>query len=92
MKGISQSPLSLLALPRREFLWTGARLLGSAALAGADKVRAACLGCHDVGIIARQQLDRRGWGAPVRAADHEAILHFLAKHFAPPANPDKKER
>ncbi len=35
MKSIPQSPLSFPGLPRREFLWTGARLLGSAALAGA---------------------------------------------------------
>ena len=70
--------------------------------AGGDKVRAACLGCHDAGIIAQQQLDRRGWaavvdlmvrwGAPVRAADREAMLNYLARHFAPPATASKKEK
>jgi len=70
--------------------------------AGADKLRAACLGCHDAGIIAQQQLDRRGWasvldmmarwGAPVRAADREAMLNYLARHFAPPATATKKEK
>lgn len=70
--------------------------------AGADKVRAACLGCHDAGVIAQQQLDRRGWatvvnmmsrwGAPVRAADREAILNYLARHFAPLATATKKEK
>ncbi len=70
--------------------------------AGADKLRAACLGCHDAGIIAQQQLDRRGWasvldmmarwGAPVRAADREAMLNYLARHFAPPATASKKEK
>jgi len=70
--------------------------------AGADKLRAACLGCHDAGIIAQQQLDRRGWAsvldmmarwaAPVRAADREAMLNYLARHFAPPATASKKEK
>ena len=70
--------------------------------AGADKVRAACLGCHDSGIIAQEQLDRRGWarlldrmirwGATVRAPDREAILNYLATHFSPPAKPVEKEK
>jgi hypothetical protein len=69
---------------------------------GGDKVRAACLGCHDVGIIAQQQLDRRGWasvvdmmarwGAPVRAADREVMLNYLARHFAPPATATKEKQ
>jgi cytochrome c553 len=60
---------------------------------GADAVRAACLGCHDAGVIAAERLDRRGWshlldkmvrwGAAVRAEDREAILNYLARHYAP---------
>ncbi len=70
--------------------------------AGADKVRAACLGCHDAGIIVQEQLDRRGWarvldrmtrwGATVRATDREAILNYLATHFPPPTKPTEKEK
>ena len=69
---------------------------------GGDKVRVACLGCHDAGIITQQQLDRRGWasvvdmmarwGAPVRVADREVMLNYLARHFAPPATTTKKEK
>lgn len=69
---------------------------------GADKVRAACLGCHDTGVIAQEHLDRQAWegvldrmirwGTPVRAEDREAIVNYLATHFAPAkktANPEK---
>ena len=69
---------------------------------GADKVRAACLGCHGAGIIVQQQLNRRGWtreldkmirwGAPVSAADREVILNYLATHFSPPAKTNRKEK
>lgn len=62
--------------------------------AGREKVRNACLGCHDAVIIAQQQLDRRSWertldkmirwGAPVRARDREAILDYLVKHYSAP--------
>ncbi len=61
---------------------------------GEEKVRDACLGCHDAAIIMQQQLDRRSWeraldkmirwGAPVRAEDREVILNYLAKNFAAP--------
>ena len=70
--------------------------------AGAEKVRAACLGCHDTGIILQQQLDRRAWtreldkmirwGAPVREADREAILTYLVAHFSLPAKTNQKEK
>ncbi len=63
------------------------------------KVRAACLGCHDAGIIAQQQLDRAGWtrtldkmirwGAVVRPEDRDGILDYLAKHY--PAQTSKSE-
>jgi hypothetical protein len=62
---------------------------------GVEKVRAACLRCHDAALIAEQQLDSRGWsreldkmarwGATVRTEDREVILRYLSKHFAPPA-------
>ncbi len=68
---------------------------------GADKVGRACLGCHDTSIISQQQLDRSAWtrvldkmirwGAPVRPADREAILHYLATHFFPSAKSANKE-
>ena len=68
---------------------------------GAEKVRAACLGCHDAGIIAQQQLNRRGWArvldkmarweAHVREEDREVILRYLSVHFTPPAKDNKKE-
>ena len=68
---------------------------------GADKVRAACLGCHDAGIMAEQQLDRRSWarvldkmirwGAVVRAEDREAILDYFTTNFSAPAKAEKKQ-
>lgn len=68
---------------------------------GAGRVRRACLGCHDTSIIMQQQLDRREWtrllnkmirwGAPVRPAEREAILNYLATHFSPSAKAANKE-
>jgi hypothetical protein len=62
---------------------------------GAEKVRAACLGCHDAGPIVAQRLTRRGWagvldrqvrwGAKVTAEDRQAILNYLATHYPAPA-------
>lgn len=62
---------------------------------GVKKVRAACLGCHDAGVIVEQRLDRRGWtasmnrmvrwGARIRGGDREALLNYLTANYAPPA-------
>jgi hypothetical protein len=69
---------------------------------GVEKVRAACLGCHDAGVIVEQRLDRRSWnatvsrqvrwGASVPAADREALLNYLTANYGPPhkAQPAKK--
>jgi hypothetical protein len=73
---------------------------------GVEKARAACLGCHDAGVIVGQRLDRRSWnatisrqirwGASVPAADREALLNYLVANYGPakasPANarPPKK--
>lgn len=70
---------------------------------GAEKIRAACLGCHDAAIITQQQLDRDAWtkeldkmirwGAPVETADRDAILGYLAAHYgaADEAEPPHKD-
>ena len=64
---------------------------------GVEKVRAACLSCHNVGVIIGQRLDRRDWqgaidrmtrwGAEIKAADRAEILNYLAREYAarPPA-------
>jgi len=64
---------------------------------GAAKVKAACLGCHDAGVIVEQRLDRRDWqallekkirwGVEIAPADRSEILNYLARHYAatPPA-------
>ncbi|MFQ5926238.1 MAG: hypothetical protein ACE5MH_02260 [Terriglobia bacterium] len=69
---------------------------------GAEKVRAACLSCHDAGIIVQQQLDRRGWagtldkmvgwGAAVRPEDREAILDYLATNYPAPTKATKQQK
>lgn len=63
--------------------------------AGAARVRAACLGCHDAGVIIQVLQDRAGWertldkmirwGARVRPADRAAILSYLTRNYSPPA-------
>ena len=83
MRTMPRGHCSLLALPRREFLRTGARPLGAAALASA--------GPHWLERAAAQdRMDR--WGATVRATDREAILNYLATHFSPPAKPAEKQK
>jgi len=70
--------------------------------AGVEKVRAACLSCHDAAAFTSLKLDRRGWtsvidrqirwGAKVRAEDREAILNYLATNYGTspaPAAPKK---
>ncbi|GEM_PF-379269 len=69
---------------------------------GAGKARAACLSCHNAGIIVQQQLDRRAWarlldkmilwGAPVRAPDRDAILNYLSAHFSPAPQDTQEEK
>ncbi len=68
---------------------------------GRDKVRAACLACHGVAIIAQQHLERRRWsqsverqirwGARVASGDREAVIDYLVQHFGPPKE-DKIEK
>ena len=60
---------------------------------GLAKVRAACLGCHDAGVIVERKLDRRAWssvldrqirwGAKVRVADRAEILKYLTTRYGP---------
>jgi hypothetical protein len=77
----------------------------SAALAkapGVERARAACLGCHDAGVIVAQRLDRRGWdavlarqirwGARVQAAERQALLDYLVANYGPPARPPAKKQ
>lgn len=64
---------------------------------GLEKVRAACLSCHNAGVIIEQRLDRREWqsvidrmirwGAEIKAADRAEILNYLTREYAarPPA-------
>ena len=74
---------------------------------GAEKVRAACLSCHDAAIISQQQLGRDAWakeldkmirwGAPVETADRDAVLGYLATHYgtaeeAEPAHSDASHK
>lgn len=69
---------------------------------GAEKVREACLGCHDVEVMAQERQDRRAWartvdkmarwGAEVRPGDREAILNYLAAQFGPQQKPVIRER
>lgn len=64
-----------------------------AAGAGVEKVRAACLGCHNAEVITPLRLDRRGWtsvverqiryGAKVSAQEREAILRYLSAQYGP---------
>ena len=69
---------------------------------GVEKVRAACLACHDAGPIVEQRLDRRGWtrvmerqvrwGAVVRAEDRDTILDYLVAHYGPgPSKPHEQK-
>lgn len=61
--------------------------------AGVEKVRAACLSCHDAAAFTGLKLDRRGWtsvidrqirwGAQVRAEDREALLNYLVSNYGP---------
>jgi hypothetical protein len=55
------------------------------------KVKAACLGCHDSGIIVQQRLERTGWtkevdkmtrwGAVVDPGDRDALIEYLSVNF-----------
>jgi len=55
------------------------------------KVKAACLGCHDSGIIAQQRLGKTAWtkevdkmtkwGAVVDPGDRDAFIEYLSVNF-----------
>lgn len=55
--------------------------------------KAACLGCHDDHMMRQQHLTRAqwdreigkmtGWGAPVKPADRNSLLDYLAENFKP---------
>ncbi|MSV27454.1 MAG: hypothetical protein EXQ52_01730 [Bryobacterales bacterium] len=57
-----------------------------------EKVKAACIGCHEADIIEGQRLTRAqwdrevtkmtGWGAKVAPADRDELLEFLARQFS----------
>ena len=59
----------------------------------AKKLEATCTSCHGPSLIAQQRLDRNGWtrdidkmtrwGAPVQAADRDALINYLARQFTP---------
>ena len=55
------------------------------------KVKTACLGCHDSGIIVQQRLGKAAWtkevdkmtkwGAVVDAGDRDAFIEYLSANF-----------
>jgi hypothetical protein len=55
------------------------------------KVKAACLGCHDSGIIVQQRLEKTAWtkevdkmtrwGAVVDPGDRDALIEYLSVNF-----------
>ena len=62
---------------------------------GRDEVTRRCVTCHETDLIAQQRLSPPGWGrevdkmtrwgAAVEAAEREAMVAYLARHFAPTA-------
>jgi mono/diheme cytochrome c family protein len=60
---------------------------------GRDEVMRRCIACHETDMIAQQRLSpaawgrevdkMTGWGAGVEAAERDAIIAYLARHFAP---------
>ena len=60
---------------------------------GADEVARRCLTCHETDMIAQQRLSTAAWGrevdkmtrwgAPVEPAERDALIAYLARHFAP---------
>ena len=71
---------------------------------GEKALKENCLGCHDMNLIQQQRLARpkwnrevekmMRWGAPVPAADKEALVDYLFKQFpdsdCPPNKSGKK--
>ena len=61
------------------------------------KVTAACLGCHDAGIIIQQRLSKAAWtrevdkmikwGASVDPADRDAFIDYLSTNFSADKEP-----
>ena len=61
------------------------------------KVKAACLGCHDSGIIVQQRLGKAAWtkevdkmtkwGAVVDAGDRDAFIEYLSANFPEDKDP-----
>jgi len=55
------------------------------------KVKAACLGCHDSGIIVQQRLEKTAWtkevdkmtrwGAVLDPGDRDAFIEYLSVNF-----------
>lgn len=60
---------------------------------GREVVTTRCSSCHEADLIVQQRLSRAGWvrsvdkmvrwGATVPPADREAMIDYLAAHFAP---------
>ena len=61
------------------------------------KVKTACLGCHDSGIIVQQRLGKAAWtkevdkmtkwGAVVDAGDRDAFIEYLSANFPKDKDP-----
>lgn len=61
--------------------------------AGRDDILKRCVSCHETDLMTQQRLTRAGWGrtldkmvrwgAVVEPADRDAMLDYLAAHFAP---------
>jgi hypothetical protein len=66
------------------------------------KVKAACLGCHDSGIIVQQRLGKAAWteevdkmtkwGAVVDPGDRDAFIEYLSENFPADKKPDVAPR
>lgn len=79
MKSISCRPSSLLALPRREFLWKSARLLGAAALGSAAPFRLEYAVAQEAVVAGKEQMIVRS----LRYLDLEMPVHLLDSWITP---------
>src|SRR5262249_41999429 len=79
MKSISCQPSSLLALPRREFLWKSARLLGAAALGSAAPFRLEYAVAQEAVVAGKEQMIVRS----LRYLDLEMPVHLLDSWITP---------
>ena len=69
---------------------------------GKSLVQRSCLICHSAEIIQGQRLSREtwlkevekmaGWGAPIPAAEREALVDYLFRHYSPDTPLPEPER